>query len=134
MSIYILKNTKKGNNQKLNLIIYQELDYTDDENFTLELNLADSLSNDIKEKATLNYAKGKEITGLKADGQNDSFHYIFHSGTAMKDGKYLSNGGRVLGFVCLGDDVKDAQDKVYANIDKVSFENSFYRHDIGGKR
>ena len=30
--------------------------------------------------------------------------------------------------------VKDAQDKVYANIDKVAFENSFYRHDIGGKR
>ena len=52
----------------------------------------------------------------------------------MKDGKYLSNGGRVLGFVCLGDDVKDAQDKVYANIDQVAFENSFYRHDIGGKR
>ena len=32
------------------------------------------------------------------------------------------------------DDVKDAQDKVYAAIDDVSFENSFYRHDIGGKR
>ena len=80
------------------------------------------------------YAKGKEITGLKADGQNDKFHYIFHSGTALKDGKYLSNGGRVLGFVCLGKDVKDAQDKVYAAIDDVSFENSFYRHDIGGKR
>ena len=42
--IYILKNTKKGNNQKLNLIIYQELDYTDDENFTLELNFADDVS------------------------------------------------------------------------------------------
>ena len=53
---------------------------------------------------------------------------------AFKDGKYVSNGGRVLGFVCLGDDVKDAQDKVYANIDQVAFENSFYRHDIGGKR
>ena len=53
---------------------------------------------------------------------------------STKDGKYVSNGGRVLGFVCLGDDVKDAQDKVYAAIDSVSFENSFYRHDIGGKR
>lgn len=79
------------------------------------------------------YAKGKEISGINADGQSDKFDYIFHSGTAIKDGKYVSNGGRVLGFVCLGKDVKDAQDKVYANIDSVKFENSFYRHDIGGK-
>ncbi len=80
------------------------------------------------------YAKGKEIFGLNSDGQSDKFDYIFHSGTALKDGKYVSNGGRVLGFVCLGKDVKDAQNKVYANIDSVKFENSFYRNDIGGKR
>ena len=81
-----------------------------------------------------NYAKGKEISGLNNDGQSDKFDYIFHSGTALKDGKYVSNGGRVLGLVCLGKDVKDAQNKVYANIDSVKFENSFYRNDIGGKR
>lgn len=80
------------------------------------------------------YAKGKEISGLNNDGQSDKFDYIFHSGTALKDGKYVSNGGRVLGLVCLGKDVKDAQNKVYANIDSVKFENSFYRNDIGGKR
>ena len=80
------------------------------------------------------YAKGKEISGLNNDGQSDKFDYIFHSGTALKDGKYVSNGGRVLGLVCLGKDVKDAQNKVYENIDSVKFENSFYRNDIGGKR
>lgn len=80
------------------------------------------------------YEKGKEIFGLDEKGQNESFDYIFHSGTSKKDGKYYSNGGRVLGLVCLGKDVKDAQDKVYANIDKVHFEKSFYRSDIGGKR
>ena len=80
------------------------------------------------------YEKGKEIIGLDANGQNDAFHYVFHSGTAMKDGKYLSNGGRVLGFVAKGKDIADAQNNVYSNIDKVSFEKSFYRHDIGGKR
>lgn len=80
------------------------------------------------------YEKGKEILGLDDNGQNSAFEYIFHSGTAKKDGKYYSNGGRVLGFVTKGKDVKEAQDKVYSNIDKVSFEKSFYRNDIGGKR
>ena len=40
----------------------------------------------------------------------------------------------VLGFVAKGKDIPDAQNNVYSNIDKVSFEKSFYRHDIGGKR
>ncbi|MBR5875137.1 MAG: phosphoribosylamine--glycine ligase, partial [Oscillospiraceae bacterium] len=80
------------------------------------------------------YEKGKEIIGLDEKGQNDAFYYVFHSGTKMADGKYLSNGGRVLGFVAKGKDIPDAQNNVYSNIDKVSFEKSFYRHDIGGKR
>ncbi len=80
------------------------------------------------------YAKGKEISGLDEHGQNSSFEYIFHSGTAMKDGKYTSNGGRVLGFVQKGKDIAECQDKVYSKIDEVSFEGSFYRHDIGGRR
>ncbi len=80
------------------------------------------------------YEKGKEIIGLDENGQNANFEYVFHSGTVKKDGKYYSNGGRVLGFVSKGKDVKEAQDKVYSNIDKVSFEKSFYRNDIGGKR
>ena len=80
------------------------------------------------------YEKGKEIIGLDENGQNDAFYYVFHSGTKMAEGKYLSNGGRVLGFVAKGKDIADAQNNVYSNIDKVSFEKSFYRHDIGGKR
>ena len=80
------------------------------------------------------YEKGKEIIGLDEKGQNDAFYYVFHSGTKMAEGKYLSNGGRVLGFVAKGKDIADAQNNVYSNIDKVSFEKSFYRHDIGGKR
>ena len=80
------------------------------------------------------YEKGKEIIGLDEKGQNDAFYYVFHSGTKMADGKYLSNGGRVLGFVAKGKDIPDAQNNVYSNIDKVSFEKGFYRHDIGGKR
>ena len=80
------------------------------------------------------YQKGREISGLDSTGQNAKFDYIYHSGTAKKDGKYLSNGGRVLGLVATGSDIKSAQDKVYSNIDNVYFQDSFYRKDIGGKR
>ena len=80
------------------------------------------------------YEKGKEISGLDTIGQNKDFDYIFHSSTVKKGDKYYSNGGRVLGVVALGKTVKEAQDKVYSKIDEVSFENSFYRKDIGGKR
>lgn len=80
------------------------------------------------------YEKGKEIHGLDESGQNPDFEYIFHSGTAKKDGKYYSNGGRVLGLVEKGKDIKECQDKVYSKIDSISFDGSFYRHDIGGMR
>lgn len=79
------------------------------------------------------YEKGKLIKGLSRDGQHGDF-YVFHSGTVLKDGQYYTNGGRVLGLTYIGKSLKDAQDHVYKNIDKISFENSFYRKDIGGKR
>lgn len=79
------------------------------------------------------YEKGKQINGLSRDGQHRDF-YVFHSGTVLKDGQYYTNGGRVLGLTYIGKDLKDAQEHVYKNIDKISFENSFYRKDIGGKR
>ncbi|MEG1862098.1 MAG: phosphoribosylamine--glycine ligase [Oscillospiraceae bacterium] len=80
------------------------------------------------------YEKGQEIKGLDDKGQNSNFDYVFHSGTVRKSQGYFSNGGRVLGVLSLGKDVPSAQDKVYANIDKISFKDSFYRKDIGGKR
>ena len=79
------------------------------------------------------YEKNKLIEGLDENGQCEDF-YVFHSGTTMKDGKYYTNGGRVLGLTYVGEDLKSAQDHVYNNIDKISFEKSFYRKDIGGKR
>ncbi|MEG3028960.1 MAG: phosphoribosylamine--glycine ligase [Oscillospiraceae bacterium] len=80
------------------------------------------------------YQKGKEIFGLDSEGQSDKFYYVFHSGTAKKDGKFLSNGGRVLGLCALGENLCDVQEKVYSQMGTVNFENSFYRQDIGGKR
>ncbi len=80
------------------------------------------------------YQKGFEITGLDNNGQNENFEYIYHSGTLLKDNKFTNNGGRVLGLVSLGENLKSAQNNIYSNINKVNFTDSFYRTDIGGKR
>ena len=47
-----------------------------------------------------------------------------------KDGKIVTNGGRVLGVVALGDDIKTAVDKVYEDIKLIDFKDVYYRKDI----
>lgn len=74
------------------------------------------------------YKKGLEIKGL--DNLAGDL-LIFHSGTIELDGKILTNGGRVLGIVGQGKAVEEARDQVYSNIDRIHFEGSFYRKDIG---
>lgn len=74
------------------------------------------------------YEKGNEILGLdKAENENV---LVFHAGTAKKDGKIVTNGGRVLGVVALGDDIKTAVDKVYEDIKLIDFKDVYYRKDI----
>ena len=75
------------------------------------------------------YAKGIPITGL----DNTRNAIVFHAGTAVKDGAYTTNGGRVLGITALGADIPDARQKAYGEIGKVSFEGGQYRTDIGIK-
>ena len=75
------------------------------------------------------YEKGKEIHGLGAfDDKTDRF--CFHAGTAEKDGKIVTNGGRVLGIAALGKDLEDARAKAYEAAGWVGFEGKYYRHDI----
>ncbi len=74
------------------------------------------------------YKKGLEIKGLE-DVSEDLL--IFHSGTAIDDGKIITDGGRVLGLVGMGKTTDEAREKVYKNIKNISFEGSFYRSDIG---
>lgn len=76
------------------------------------------------------YEKGKEITGID---EVDEGILVFHAGTIQKDGKLLSNGGRVLNVVGSGNTLQQAIDKTYTNIDHVQFENQYYRKDIGHK-
>ena len=77
------------------------------------------------------YPKGLEITGL-TDGQADGV-IVYHAGTAIKDGKLVTNGGRVLGVTALGKDLREALDKSYAAVEKIHFENAHCRKDIGQK-
>ena len=71
------------------------------------------------------YTKGAEITGTENfDG------LVLHMGTAVKDGKLETNGGRVLMCIADGDDVRQAQQKAYTEIKKIHCSNLFYRKDI----
>lgn len=78
----------------------------------------------------LDYEKGKEITGL--DQLSDET-LLFQAGTKMEDGKLLTNGGRVLNVVGAGDSLQEAIKSTYSEVDKVSFENKYFRSDIGAK-
>lgn len=73
------------------------------------------------------YEKGKEINGL--DSVTESI--VFHAGTAEKDGKVVTNGGRVLAITSLDSDFREAIKKSYQNIEKLSFNRMNYRTDIG---
>lgn len=76
------------------------------------------------------YEKGLEITGLGADGQIGGAT-VYHAGTAFRDGKFYTNGGRVLGVTALGKDLPEALEKAYAGVDRIHFDGAHYRRDIG---
>ncbi|MGB5376876.1 phosphoribosylamine--glycine ligase [Muriicola sp.] len=73
------------------------------------------------------YKKGFEIEGL--DTITDSL--VFHAGTASKDHKITSNGGRVLAVTSYGNDHTEALKTSYKNVDKIVFEGKYYRKDLG---
>ena len=75
------------------------------------------------------YAKGDAIEGL--DGADSDDAKVFHAGTAEKDGKVVTAGGRVLCATALGNSVREAQQKAYALADKISWSGMFMRRDIG---
>jgi phosphoribosylamine--glycine ligase len=78
------------------------------------------------------YAKGKEITGIdKASELKDVV--VFHAGTAMKDGKLVTAGGRVLGVTAVGGTIADAKTRAYEAVGRINFEGAHYRHDIADK-
>jgi phosphoribosylamine--glycine ligase len=76
------------------------------------------------------YGKGSEIRNLEAAAQGDDVE-IFQAGTAMKDGKLIASGGRVLNVSALGRTVTDAQARAYRAVDLIDWPEGFCRRDIG---
>jgi phosphoribosylamine--glycine ligase len=76
------------------------------------------------------YAKGKVISGYDADGDSEDCK-IFHAGTRTDGDHVVTNGGRVLCATALGDNVTQAQARAYALVEQVSWEDMYYRKDIG---
>jgi len=78
------------------------------------------------------YPKGMEITGLTEADAMDKVK-VFQAGTKAVDGKILSSGGRILGVTALGADLASAKERAYRAVDKIKFENCYFRRDIGDK-
>ncbi|WP_326974504.1 phosphoribosylamine--glycine ligase [Caproicibacter sp. BJN0012] len=76
------------------------------------------------------YRKGLEISGLGENGQADGA-VVYHAGTVFRDGKFYTNGGRVLGVTSLGKNLTQALERAYQAASGIHFEGAFYRHDIG---
>ena len=79
----------------------------------------------------LSYKKGFVIEGLDKFNENEGY-YVFHSGTKFnEDGKFITNGGRVLGVTANGATLKEARANAYKATEWVQFENKYMRTDIG---
>ena len=79
------------------------------------------------------YPKGLEISGLDENGQAQGVT-VYHAGTKLENGKFLTNGGRVLGVTALGETLEEALKKAYAAVEGITFDGAFYRRDIGRRR
>jgi phosphoribosylamine--glycine ligase len=73
-------------------------------------------------------AIGRRITGID-EAERDAL--VFHAGTALREGALVTSGGRVLTVVASGATYRDAVDRAYAGVAKISFEGMHYRKDIG---
>ncbi len=78
------------------------------------------------------YPKSLEITGLE-DAAAMENAIVFHAGTALKDGRVVTAGGRVLTVSALGNDLRSAVDAAYAAVGKIHFEGAHFRKDIAHK-
>jgi phosphoribosylamine--glycine ligase len=78
------------------------------------------------------YQKGIEIKGLeRVTGMKDL--EVFHAGTAFKDNRVVTSGGRVLGVTALGDSIEGAINLAYQATAQIHWDGVHYRRDIGKK-
>ncbi len=78
----------------------------------------------------VSYKKGIEMFGLDENGQVEGAT-VYHAGTKYENGKFYTNGGRVLGVTAKAPTLDEALEKAYAAVKKISFEGAHYRTDIG---
>lgn len=76
------------------------------------------------------YKKGIEMFGMDENGQVDGA-VVYHAGTVLKDGKFYTNGGRVLGVTAKASTLEEALEKAYSAVEKIKFDSVHYRKDIG---
>jgi phosphoribosylamine---glycine ligase len=76
------------------------------------------------------YASGKPISGVSSDATDDGV-VIFHAGTSIKEGQFVTAGGRVLAVSAAASELKTALNRIYARLETISFEGMHYRRDIG---
>lgn len=76
---------------------------------------------------------GSYEKGFVIEGTEDVDGSIYHMGTALKDGKYVTSGGRVMIVVCQAPTLREAQQKAVAEVAKIKCDNLFHRTDIGDK-
>jgi len=78
------------------------------------------------------YQKGKVINGLeRLEKMKDII--VFHAGTKLQDNKIITSGGRVLGITAWDDTISKAKEKAYEGVEKIYFEDMYYRKDIAVK-
>lgn len=80
----------------------------------------------------VSYEKGFEITGIEDANAMDNV-IVFHAGTKLENGKFLNNGGRVLGVTAVDDDLDKAIKRAYEAVGKITWKDEFHRSDIGIK-
>ena len=77
----------------------------------------------------LNYEKGKEINLGRSEEIEDVL--VYHAGTAIKEGKLVTSGGRVLGVTATAENLENAVKRAYLGAYEITFDEAFMRHDIG---
>ncbi len=78
------------------------------------------------------YQQGHQITGLAEAAAVDGVE-VFHAGTALRDGRIVNVGGRVLGITAIGEDLAASIRFAYQGVEKIKWQGCFYRGDIGDK-
>lgn len=85
--------------------------------------------------ASKGYPAAVQQHGLPISGLNrlaGSGHLVFHSGTALSESGLITNGGRILTVVGMGDDLRQAVSEVYSGMECIEVDGAFYRRDIAG--